>query len=259
MITEIDKNHIRKIIKKGKRVDERKFDEFRDIEIKTSYLNNAEGSALVKLGKTKVLVGIKMELGEPFPDTPDEGVLMVGAELSPISSPEYESGPPREHAIELARVIDRGIRESGAIDLKKLCIEEGEKVWMVSVDIQTLNDEGNLMDASGIGAIAALLGTKIPKIEEDEIKRGEYSGKLEIKEIPIPCTVVKINGELLVDPGFEEGNSTQGKITITTIEGEKMCAIQKSCVGGFTPKEIYKAIDISMEQSKEIRKKHFGD
>lgn len=259
MITEIDKNYIKKIIKEGNRVDDRDFDEFRDIEIETDYLNNAEGSALVKLGETKVIVGVKMKIDEPFPDSPDEGVLMVGAELSPISSPEYESGPPRENAVELARVIDRGIRESEAIDLGKLCIEEGEKVWMVSVDIQTLNDDGNLMDASGIGAIAALLDTKVPKIEDGEINRDEYSGELDVREIPIPCTVVKINGELLVDPGLQEGNSTEGKITITPIDDEKMCAMQKSCVGGFTPKEIYKAIDISIEQSNKIREKYFGD
>ena len=259
MITEIDKNYIRKIIKDGKRVDGRKFDEMRKVEVTKGYLEKAEGSALVKIGKTEVLVGVKMELGEPFPDSQDEGVLMVGSELSPISSPEFESGPPSEDAIELARVTDRGVRESKTLDFKKLCIKEGEKVWMVCVDIQIINDDGNLMDASSIGAIAALSDAKIPKIDGDKVDRSEFSGKLELKNIPIACTIAKINGELIVDPDFEEGNSTNGKITITTMDDGSICAMQKSCIGGFTPEEIYKAIDLSIEQGKKIRKEHFGD
>ena len=257
MITEIDKNYIREIIATGKRADGRKFDQYREIEIKKGYVKNAEGSALVKIGETEVLVGVKMEIGEPFPDTPDEGVLMVNAELTPIASPEFESGPPNENAIELARVVDRGVRESGAIDFKKLCIAPGEKVWMICVDIHVINDSGNLMDASSIATVASLLDTKIPRIEDEEIKRGEYSGKLELKNIPIACTIVKIGDRLLVDPDFEEESVTEGKITIVTIDDGSLCAIQKSGIGGFTPEEIYKAIDISIEQGKKIRDKYF--
>ncbi|MCD6477993.1 MAG: exosome complex protein Rrp42 [Candidatus Aenigmarchaeota archaeon] len=257
MITEIDKTYIKNLVKEGKRDDGRDFLQFRDMKIETGYVKNAEGSALVTLGDTKVLVGVKMEVGEPFPDTPDEGILIVNAELVPIASPEFESGPPDENAIELARVVDRGIRESKAINLKKLCIKEGERVWIVFVDIHIISDGGNLMDASSIGAIAALLDTKIPKIEEDEtINREEYTGKLEISKIPISCTVNKISGKLLVDPTYEEEEATEGKITITTIDGA-MCAMQKSGVGGFTADELNEAIKISMEKGKEIREKYF--
>ncbi|MCD6367829.1 MAG: exosome complex protein Rrp42 [Candidatus Aenigmarchaeota archaeon] len=259
MITEIDKNYIREIINTGKRADGREFYQFRDIEIKKGVVKNAEGSAMVKLGNTEVIVGVKMEIGEPFPDTPDEGVLMVNAELTPMASPEFESGPPDENAIELARVVDRGVRESKAIDLKKLCITPGEKVWIVYVDIHVINDDGNLMDASSIATAAALQDTKIPKLEGDEIKRGEYVGNLELRTIPIACTVVKINDNLLVDPDYEEESVTEGKITIVTISDESLCAMQKSGIGGFAPEEIYKAIDISIEQGNKIRKKYFGE
>ena len=253
MITNIDKNYIKKMVEEGKRVDGRKFDEMRKIEIKKGYLEKAEGSTLVKIGDTEVVVGVKMEIGEPFPDSPDEGVLMVGSELSPISSPEFETGPPSEDAIELARVVDRGVRESKTLDFKKLCIEEGEKVWRVCVDIQIINDDGNLIDASSIGAIAALSNTKIPKIDGDKIDRSEFTGKLELKNIPIACTIVKINGKLLIDPTFEEGNSTEGRITITSIDDGSLCAMQKGNIGGFTPEEIYKAVDLSIKEGKKIR------
>ncbi len=62
-------------------------------------------------------------IGTPFADTPDKGVLSTNAELIPMGSPNFEAGPPDEHSIELARVVDRGIRESEMIDLEKMCIE----------------------------------------------------------------------------------------------------------------------------------------
>ena len=87
---------------------------------------------------------------------------MVSAELSPMSSSRFESGPPKFPVIEFGRVLDRGLRESGFINWEGLCIEEGKKVWTLFVDIYTINDDGNLMDAAGIGAIAAMKTAKLP-------------------------------------------------------------------------------------------------
>ena len=99
MALEIDANIIREIAKKGKRIDGRAFDAYRSVLLEPGIISNAEGSCLAKLGETQVIVGIKMEIGTPFSDTPDEGVLMCGAELVPLASPEFEGGPPGEAAI----------------------------------------------------------------------------------------------------------------------------------------------------------------
>jgi len=82
-----------------------------------------------------------------------------------MASPRFESGPPNEESIEVARVIDRGIRESGAIDTKKLLIEEN-LVWIVFIDVHVLDHDGNLIDAGGIASMAALLNTRLPKYED---------------------------------------------------------------------------------------------
>ena len=116
----LTKNRIKEYLRKGKRFDGRKPEEFREISIETGVSKNAEGSARVKIGKTEVLVGVKMAVAEPYPDSPNKGNLMVTAELIPLSSPRFENGPPRFNAIELGRVTDRGIRESKFIELEKL-------------------------------------------------------------------------------------------------------------------------------------------
>jgi len=108
-------------LKEGKRADGRKLDEVRQIHIqKEGVSENAHGIARVKLGNTDVIAGVKIDVATPYPDSPDEGAITVGVELLALASPDFEAGPPREDAIELSRVVDRGIRESKAIDFKTL-------------------------------------------------------------------------------------------------------------------------------------------
>ncbi|HEY9701086.1 MAG TPA: hypothetical protein V6C58_01475, partial [Allocoleopsis sp.] len=151
------KKHLKEALAKGVRYDGRAKDAFRNIEIKTGVVKTAEGSAHVKCGNTEVIAGVKMSLEKPFSDTPDEGILMVGAELLPMSNPRYESGPPDAAAIEVARVIDRGIRESKSLDNQRLCVKSGEQVWTINVDVCPLNSDGNLIDVGSIAAVAAIL------------------------------------------------------------------------------------------------------
>lgn len=247
-------NYVRKLIEEGMRIDERKYDEFREIKIETDVIKTAEGSARVMLGNTYVLVGVKLSVGEPFPDTPDEGILIVNAELVPVASPTFEPGPPNENAIELARIVDRGIRESKCIDLEKLCIEEEKKVWSVNIDIHVLDHDGNLIDASALGAIAALLKTNMPRYEDEKVIYGEYEGKIPIKDIPIAVTVAKISNKLLVDYNLEEENALDARLTLTTNENEEICAVQKGGTGFFTSEEIKEAVDLSIKKSKDLRK-----
>ncbi|MBI2005220.1 MAG: RNA-binding protein, partial [Candidatus Aenigmarchaeota archaeon] len=87
------------LIQNDKRIDKREFTQFRNIEIKGNIIEPAEGSAYVKFGNTQVIVGVKMGVGTPFPDTPNEGILSVGAEFTPLASAEFESGPPNVDSI----------------------------------------------------------------------------------------------------------------------------------------------------------------
>jgi len=246
--------YINNLISKGSRIDGRKIDEHRKLTIEKDVIEHAEGSAKVMLGETEVIAGVKMDVGEPFPDTPNEGVLIVNAELSPLASPEFELGPPREEAIELARIVDRGIRESNCIDREKLCIKKGEKVWMLFVDIQPLNHDGNLIDASGIATIVALLNTKMPEYDGEKVNYEKKKGKLPVKEKPVPVTLAQINDKLVVDPGIDEEDVMNSRITIVTKDDRNICAIQKGGKSGFLMERVEEAIDIAVKKGKEIRK-----
>ncbi|MFH1134399.1 MAG: exosome complex protein Rrp42 [Nanoarchaeota archaeon] len=229
---------------------------YREITVKTRVSKNAEGSAEVTIGGTKVLAGVKMAVEKPFPDRPTDGVLMVGAELLPLSNPEFELGPPGIWATEIARVVDRGIRESGLVDLPKLCLVPGEKVWGVLIDICTINDEGNLLDASALAVLAAIRDVRFPKYENGVL---DYSVKTDLRlplkdKMPIAVTVYKLDRHFFVDPNLDEEQAYDARLTVTSSNEETICAMQKGGETPLTVEEIDAMVGIALDKAKEIRK-----
>ena len=252
----IQDNYVRELTKKNQREDGRAFDEYRQpvsVEYAVSE-KSAEGSARVTIGDTVVVAGVKLELGKPYPDTPDEGSIMVNVELLPLSSPEFESGPPSIDSIELARVVDRGIRESKAIDFKKLCIKEGEQMWMVVIDIYPINAAGNLFDACALAALAALKDARYPAIKNDKVDyKTRTDEPLPIAKLPISCTVHKIEGKYFVDPLRDEELASDARLSVAVTENGKICALQKGGNSPFTDDDISAILDLALKKSKELR------
>lgn len=248
------KKHIIECLDKGVRYDGRKKDQLRDIEIRTGVIETAEGSAYVRCGNTEVIAGVKMNVEKPFPDTPEEGILMVGAELYPMSSPKYESGPPDNKAIEIARVIDRGIRESKSIDNKTLCITAGEKVWTINVDIAPLNDDGNLIDVGSMAAVAAILNAKFPKYENGKVNyKLKTEEKLPFNKLPVAITVFKLGNHYLIDPSDLEQDAADARLTVTSLEDGNLCAMQKGGDNPLSIEDIDKMINLAVNKADEIR------
>ncbi|MBP2029413.1 exosome complex component RRP42 [Methanohalophilus levihalophilus] len=252
VISRLKKDYIYNLMLKGSREDGRSFEEFRDIVLETNVIDKAEGSAKVQIGDTQVMVGVKLQVGTPFPDTPDSGVIITSMELNPIASPNFEAGPPRENAIEMARIVDRGIRESGAIDLNKLCITEGEEVWMVFIDVHVLNDSGNILNAASLGAIAALMTTTVPGEREG---RGEDM-LMPIREMPVSVSLIKIGEEMFIDPTYGEEDVCEARITVTSNQDGSICAMQKSGSGSLSEEQLLHSVDVARAKASEIREKY---
>ncbi len=254
-IWELRAEEVKKSLSQGTRLDHRKLDEYRNIKVETGLYKNAEGSARVKIGKTEVLCGVKILIGTPYPDSPDEGTISVGTEFMPSAAPEFRPGPPSEDSIELARVVDRGIREAKAIDFKELCITEGEEVLIVFVDLYISDYSGNLFDASSIAALAALKNAKIPKYEDGKPVKGEYVGNINLKRMPVLTTFGKIGNTIIVDPNLAEEKALDARFSMATTEDGFLTAFQKAGQGVFTKEEIDKMIDLAFKKGNELRKK----
>lgn len=257
-LSNITKDKIRELLEKNKRIDARTPHEFRPILIETGISSKAEGSARVKIGETEVIAGTKLELVEPFGDTPDEGVLVVNAELHPLASEKFELGPPDVDAIKLARIVDRAIRESNFVDLKKLCIEKGKAVWGIFLDIYAINDDGNLIDASALAAVMALKNTRFPEIEDGKVKFGVLTQKkLPLNSVPITITAYKIADSFVLDPCSEEEEASTMQITVSfTYDKEPIIhGIIKDGEEAIEPEKFFEVLELLIREGKKLKNK----
>ena len=245
--------YVKELLAKGQREDSRGMLDFRNISIKTGIIDHAEGSAQVDLGNTRVLAGVKMVVEEPKPDTPNQGNLVMSAELLPLANADYETGPPSPASIELARVVDRGIRAGNCLDLEGMFIEEG-KAWSAYVDLYILNYDGNLFDACELAAMAALASAKMPGYKDGAADYTKREKPAKINNIVTSTTFGKIDNKVALGMTGAEESAADGRLTIET-DGKIIRAMQKGLSGGFSAEEINGLIQESFKKHAELRKR----
>ena len=256
VIDDLKRSQILELLEQGKRIDGRAFDESRKLIVEIDAIPKANGSARVRLGETEAVCGVKIQPDRPFPDMGDKGIFICTAELLPLSHPSVETGPPNPDVIELARVVDRGIRESHMVDVSQLVIQQNKSVVGVFADIVVVDYDGNLFDACSYAATAAVLTSKMPKWEmKDDVPtlvEGEES-KLPTTTIPVSITMAKIGNHIVVDPNSDEWDAMDSRITITTDSDGNIIAMQKGGHDGFTLDEIIKCSELSIKCGAQIR------
>jgi len=148
------------------------------------------------------------------------------------------------------------------IDLEKLCIKKGELVWTVIIDIYPINDDGALIDAASIGAIAALHNTLMPELKEDGKVDYEKKTKNKLplsKEImPISFSFFKLGDSIILDPTREEEEACDTRITfgISNWNGQFMLnSCQKKGESPLNQAEIEKIMEIIPKKFEEINQK----
>ncbi|MCO5570591.1 hypothetical protein L7F22_024316 [Adiantum nelumboides] len=197
-----------------------------------------DGTSEVQLGQTHIVCAVTCQLVQPYPDQPNGGSLVVYTEFSPMADPSFEVGRPGENAVELGRVIERGLRDSRAIDTESLCIVSGKAVWSLRIDIHVLDNGGNLIDAACFAALAALLSVRLPEcglagdqgqdvvIYPPEVREPV---PLIVHYLPISFTFGFFGEQLVVmDPTYKEELLMRGRLTIILNVDGDICAIQKA-------------------------------
>ena len=257
IVEQLRKQQMLEALTRGKRLDGRNFDSCRDLEIEIGIIDKASGSARVKLGNTEVIAGVKVETGEPFEGLENKGALIMSAEVLPTASSHIEPGPPDEEAIELSRVVDRGVRESKMLDLDKLSLIPGKIVYTIFVDCSIINSDGNLLDATSYAVVAALLTCKLPVfiVEGDKVVDTGEIMPPPLATIPISVTAVRIGDSVLLDPTMEEEACMDARLTITTQSDGDFVALQKGYTGPFTATQILQSAEIARIKGEEIRSK----
>lgn len=288
LISPSEKDFINKGIDIDMRNDGRPRIAYRDLTIETGIITQASGSCRLKLSRTDVLIGVKVEIGDIISTTEtdnnieseestnqeknivngqsenDKGRIVCSVECSPSASRDFEGKGSNDINNELSQIMNRVLNgPQGGIDLKNLCIIPGAQCWVIYIDVLVLDYDGNLLDTIFLATRAALYNTRIPKAIVQDIGNGqmefEISDDIEDAEkvkgwedVPVIVTLNKIGKKYIVDATAQEELCVDSKIMIAINRNGEVCTIQKSLNGGIDPSILIEMIHTSKDIGKAL-------
>lgn len=266
-LSNCEKTFLNKIVSEGHRLDGRNYNESRHLSIS---FGSEYGSCIVSLGETKVLAQVTCEVTQPKQIRPNEGILYINVEISPMTGPQFEANRQTDLSVYLNRLLEKCYKDSKCIDLESLCIVVEEKVWSLRVDIKVLNHDGNLIECASIATLTSLAHFKRPDVTRsgESVIIHTIAEKDPIPTVlfhyPVCATFAIFDGDvLLTDPSFieesvctsstEEGINTGGGLLVVGLNQYKeLCLLDHSGAAINSSKLVYKAITSAADKCKEI-------
>lgn len=269
-LSDSEKDFVVSSAEKDVRCDGRRQLESRGVAIKNGVIDQAAGSARVRLGGTDVIVGVKAEIGTPDVDTPGLGSLEFHVECSPVASPAFRGRGGDELAAELASAIENSyyvgqnsVPAKSPVDLSALCILSGKSCWVLYVDALVLDLDGSVIDAISIACRAALQDAKIPKVEIQ--KEGEeedfevdddpdHATRLDVSRVPMTLSAALLGSAIVIDPTSSEEEASTAVVSVSVNKEGEVCGVSKQRMGqGIPPMVLMDMISLAR---KEVRQRH---
>jgi len=246
------------------RNDGRSKSDYRCMELETKLMDQVHGSARLRIGNTDVLVGVKVEIDSPYPDSPNSGKLEFFVDCSANATPSFEGRGGEELANEISNVLALAYQSPEAMDLTQLSILPHKKCWKLYVDILILECGGNLFDAIAAAVKAALYSTEIPKVKGAMLDGGEAdivlsddiyeSWRLDATNFPILVTLCKIGDNCVVDPTSEEEMCSSASVVVSVLPNGRISSIIKMGYGSLLPSTLTKTLEMGTSVGTELNK-----
>lgn len=235
------------------RIDGRKWDEIRKIEIIPGFIKNADGSVLISYGNTRVICTAKIVNDVPnFAKDKNIGWLTSEYAMLPASTntrKSRERGKIDGRTVEIQRFIGRSLR--GGIDLHKF------PGYTLYVDADVIDADGGTRTASITGGfLAAALAFK-------KFKKEGLIEKDPIKNFVAAVSIGLVNGKIYLDLNYSEDSSAYCDMNVVATENGDIIDISASGEGGsFKKYQFDKMLNIALEQIQqltELQKKIYND
>lgn len=218
------------------RGDQRGATELRPVEIVPHYISSAEGSALIRLGETRVICTASVDDGvPPFLKGMGKGWITSEYAMIPRST---ETRTPREvtrgrqtgRTMEIQRLIGRSLR--AVTDLERL----GERtIW---IDCDVIRADGGTRTASITGSLVAM-GLAFQKLLELKALRN-----LPLKDYVAAVSVGIVGGELLLDLNYAEDSSAEVDMNVVMTGGGQLVEVQATAEGKpYTAADLNRLLD----------------
>jgi ribonuclease PH len=200
------------------RIDGRKPDEMRPVEITTGYLMTAEGSAVISVGHTRVLCAASVEDSVPqFLRGSGRGWVTAEYSMLPRATAkrtprEAAKGKLSGRTQEIQRLIGRSLR--AVVDLNAL----GERT--ITLDCDVLQADGGTRTASITGACVAL-GLALRQMTQFSVLRN-----LPMRDYVVATSVGIVNGEAMIDLCYDEDSRADVDMNVVMTGSGKFIELQ---------------------------------
>ncbi|MEA3255801.1 MAG: exosome complex exonuclease Rrp41 [Candidatus Altiarchaeota archaeon] len=216
------------LIKDGKRLDGRGFDELRDMKMEVSVLERATGSAYMEWGKNKVMVGVygPKVLHPKFLQDPTKALLRCTYNLAPFSVDDRKRPGPDRRSVEISKVTTEAL--NSVVMLEKF------PNTAIDVSIEILQADAGTRCVGLTAASLALADAGIP-----------------MKDLVAACSAGKVQGEIVVDLIKDEDNYGECDLPLAIIPQKKEVVLLQMD-GKLTREEFKKAYELAVKGAMEV-------
>jgi exosome complex component RRP45 len=255
-----DREFILEALRKNLRVDGRGPFDSRPVAYR---FGPGDGTCEVSLGSTRVLAVVSASLEPPSGGRGNEGSVTIHVEFSPMASPNFEQGRPGEEASELAVLLERAVRETGAVDVESLCVLAGRRVWHVRCDVHVIDHCGNIAGAASLAAAAALLSFRRPEATVDPQTQRVVIHPADARE-PVPLALhhlpvavtfgffAESEGLVVMDPSVREEAVLGSDLIVVLNAHDELCALRKGGGCAVDPAETTRCVRVAADAAKDI-------
>jgi len=211
------------LIKDGKRLDGRKFDELRDIKMGVGVLPRAQGSSYLEWGKNKVMAGVygPRKLHPMFLQNPTKALVRCVYNMAPFSVEDRKRPGPDRRSVEISKIC------SEALD--SVVLSERFPNAVIDIFVEILQADAGTRCAGLTAASMALADAGIP-----------------MKDLIASCAAGKVEGEIVLDLMKEEDNYGECDLPIAIIPRKKEFALLQMD-GKLSRQEYSKALNLAMD------------
>ena len=233
------------------RPDGRKATQIRPVRITRDFNIYAEGSVLIEMGNTKVIITASVdEKVPPFLRGTGQGWITAEYSMLPRSTEnrnirEVVRGAPSGRTQEIQRLIGRSLR--GVVDLKKL----GERTLWVDCDV--IQADGGTRVASITGAFISVADAMIKLTESGAVKQNP------LKDYVAAISTGVVGNDVVLDLNFKEDSSAKVDMNLVMTGSGKFVEIQATGEEySFSEEEFNKMLEygkLGINKLIEIQKK----
>ena len=211
------------ILDNGLRLDGRKPDELRPMRMEVGVLKNADGSAIVEVGNTKILAAVygPREMHPRHLALPNRAVLRVRYHMTPFSTDERKNPAPSRREIELSKVIREALES-------QILVEQFPRT-SIDVFMEVLQADAGTRLASLMAASLAVVDAGIP-----------------VRDLIAAVAVGKADGVIVLDLNEPEDMWGEADMPVAMMPSiGQINLLQLN--GNMTPEEFRQGMELAMK------------